>query len=358
MKPTYLPKLVSSILQTLWHLPLAGWMLMGLCNISVPAAHAQLPPLGVGPLEIDARVPRLGARLSGAFNVSNGGTQPMHVSAYLSDWTLDADGDLKLDKPGTSPLSCAPWIELNPKSFVLPGNATVLVRYTINTPTDLSKQHNAIVFFESRPVPLTGQANRKITISARMGAKVLVSPPQPLTAQAELSGITPGTAIGEEPVIDFANTSLRAVRVKGRVEALDASGAVVGKAELTPANVQVLAESQVKLRPQWETRPAPGSYTLRAVVDYGAKALLGVEAKIDLTAPAPPEAPPAEASSLDTDKVVADAAQHETTPAVQANSEVEDKKNSDSLPATVSEHSISTQKTVLEQSATPSGSGG
>jgi hypothetical protein len=272
-------------------LPLCFIWLACFLSSALHPACAQLAPLGVGPMEVDARVPRPGARISGAFNVFNGGDEPLYISAYTSDWSLKADGSPKFDAPGTVPHSCANWIELNPRTFTLPPNGKVPVRYSISTPVDLAVQHHALVFFESRPVPLKGDSKFKINVVTRMGALMFVSPATPAVQQARITGITAGTKPGDEPKMTVENNGTVAVRVKGRVEVRDAAGTTVARADLLPGSVRLLAGSTVDLIPDWKTRPAPGSYTVRFILDYGVKSLLATESILTLTEPAPPEAP-------------------------------------------------------------------
>lgn len=270
-----------------------------IATICLPAsAQVSVPPLGVSPIEVQQTAVRPGSRLTDQFIVTNGGDVPMFVSGYTSDWTVAKSGTIQFQEPGTNPQSCAPWIQLVPPSFSIPPKGQVAVRYTITTPTDLTAEHHALVFFESRPVPGKDSNNMNIMVAARIGCKVFVVPSQPLLPQGKLTGVSLLPAPDNKLAITFENTGLGHLRASGTVEARDATGQVVAKGELMPHNVQMLPGTSVDLIPKWDRALAAGPYSMKVIVDYGGKTLAGGEAKVEMPdVPAPtPEAGKADAT--------------------------------------------------------------
>ncbi len=293
-------------------------------------AFAQVPPLGVTPIEVQHTVARPGSRLTDQFIVTNGGDVPMFVSGYTSDWTVAKTGNIAFQEPGTNPQSCAAWIQLVPPSFSIPPKGQVTVRYTISTPPTLTAEHHALVFFECRPLPAKGNNNMNLLIAARIGCKIFVAPAQPLALQGKLSGISLLPAPDNKLAINFENTGSGHLRANGTIEARDANGQVVAKGELLPPNVQMTAGTNVDLTPKWDRDLAAGTYTMRAVVDYGAKTLAGGEVKVEIPdmplpvpvpaegpkAPAVPAAPPAETPVAEAQPAIEPAIGAPTSPAV------------------------------------------
>ncbi len=244
---------------------------------------AQFPAradFGVGPMEVALQAPRPGAKVTSQFELFNSSDQPVHISTYAVDWNTDKSGSMELSEAGTSPASCAKWIQINPAQFILQPKKAVKVRYSIDTPTDLGDERRALVFFQSRPVPLQGQNKMQFAISTRVGCKVFVLPSSPLPRTASVAPLQ----LEEKPapqtsniVATFSNTGGQSLRVSGTVEALDEGGKVVGRGKMMPSNVQVLPRTEQQMRPEWDKPLAPGRYRFRAVLDYGDKKLIGVQ---------------------------------------------------------------------------------
>ncbi|HEY0074046.1 MAG TPA: hypothetical protein VGB77_08100 [Abditibacteriaceae bacterium] len=237
----------------------------------------------VGPMEVQLKVPRPGARITSEFELYNTGTKELHISAYVSDWTKTKTGEVEIGDPGTQPNSCATWITLNPVEFNLAPKQTVKVRFTIATPADLADERHALVFFQSRPVPVKGNYNMQLAISTRFGCKVFVVPAKPLAPQGKLAGMTMSPA--SKLQVTFENTGAVNVRLNGTVEARGADGQLAAKGILLPVQTQVLPGGVQPLSPQWDRPLTPGVYQLRAVIDYGGKQLLGGEIKATVALP-------------------------------------------------------------------------
>jgi len=274
----------------------AAWLLPCLIALFALPSWADFT---VGPMEALLKVPRPGARITNNFELYNTGETELHISAYTSDWTKDASGQVVLGDPGTQPDSCATWIALNPAEFNLAPKQTVKVRFSITTPPDLATEKHALVFFQSRPVPIAGDNNIQVAISTRFGCKLFIVPAVPLPPQGHLTAmaLSPASELG----LTFQNTGPVNVRLSGTVQALDAGGAVVDTAKLVPVQVQVLPGGSQPLSPVWDKPLAPGDYQMRAVIDYGGKQLAGGQISATVTAqpvlPIPPNAAPPDNSA-------------------------------------------------------------
>lgn len=238
----------------------------------------------VGPMEVQLKAPRPGARITSEFELYNTGDQEVHITGSTADWNKTKTGDVEIADAGTQPNSCATWITLNPAEFNLAPKQTVKVRFSIATPPDLAAERHALVFFQSRPVPVKGDHNIQLSISTRFGCKVFVVPAQPLASQGKLAAMEMSPA--SKLQVTFENTGPVNVRLNGTVEARDADGKVVAKGVLQPANTQILPGGTEILSPRWDKPLSPGVYKLRTVVDYGGKRLLGGEIEATVAPPA------------------------------------------------------------------------
>ena len=280
---------------------------VGHCSISIMPMEARLP------------VERPGARLTNDIEVYNSGQEPIHVVSSVQDWSMTLFGQKRFHPGGTQPLSCAPWIQLNPVEFNLPPGKSMRVRYSIAPPTGMAQEHRAMIFFTSRAVPRAGGSRLALNVQTRIGCKVLVTPPLKSPLQGQITGMTLQTLAAPEPAlapvgaprvhldstaaapapsllsrvkITFVNPNPVSVRLSGTVEARNADGQVVARGEIAPAKALVLVGATRELWAQLDKPLEPGAYQIKAAIDYGAQQLLGgiLKATVKLPDTAPLDA--------------------------------------------------------------------
>ena len=66
----------------------------------------------VGPMEVQLKAPRPGARITSEFELYNTGDQEVHITGSTADWNKTKTGDVEIADAGTQPNSCATWITL------------------------------------------------------------------------------------------------------------------------------------------------------------------------------------------------------------------------------------------------------
>jgi hypothetical protein len=106
------------------------------------------------------------------FDVSNSGSQPLHVEVSVEEFSQRANGQLAF-APAT-PLSAANWVEAGPTSFDLDPGEHQPVRVSISLPPDPEPGERYVaVVFKVPPVA----AGRNILVSRAIGAQVLIGVP-------------------------------------------------------------------------------------------------------------------------------------------------------------------------------------
>ena len=113
--------------------------------IAAPAARAQVA-LSPQIYTIDLDKPNQ----TWSFRLINFTKDPKPVTVSVINWTMDAKGDV-LPAP-LEEQSLAPWIQINPTSFVLPANGSQVVRFAIRPAVPLGPgEHRAMIFFSEQP---------------------------------------------------------------------------------------------------------------------------------------------------------------------------------------------------------------
>ena len=278
---------------------------VGHCSISIMPMEARLP------------VERPGARLTNDIEVYNSGEEPIHVVSSIQDWSMTLSGQKRFHPGGTQPLSCATWIQLNPVEFNLAPGKSMRVRYSIAPPTGMAQEHRAMIFFTSRAVPRAGDSRLALNVQTRIGCKVLVTPPLKSPLQGQITGMALQTLAAPAPAsvgapwvhldstaaapapsllsrvkITFVNPNPVSVRLNGTVEARNADGQVVARGEIAPAKALVLVGATRELWAQLDKPLGPGTYQIKAAIDYGGQQLLGgiLKATVKLPDTAPLDA--------------------------------------------------------------------
>lgn len=233
--------------------------------------------------------------------IANPGPEPTRVRVSLSDWTYQPDGQPIYLDPGTLPESASPWITFTPAEFVLAGHEKKIVRYTIQVPDDAAAgTHWSVLFFLGEDPEAQPGANIA-TFKIRVAHTIYVNVP-PIDPDGRVIGIAALPPNQPDlPItigIQYANTGNSAYAVTGKLEVRDASGAVVGEADID--RTVVLPGTTRVLLANFYGPLQKGNYVILAVLNYGSKTVdiagqTVVSLPFDLVKPAPAAASDEEA---------------------------------------------------------------
>lgn len=238
---------------------------------------------GVMPMEVEQKLPASNT-VTDDIEVHNGGEETLFISSSIQDWDLDRHGEYSYATAGTQERSCAPWIQLNPAQFIVAPGKSVRVRYTITAPAPIDATRWAMIFFQSRPLPVKDAPQMGLMMSTRVGCKVILSPQSPVGNQAEIADMVVRTAAGRNAVqVSVRNPGSTIYRARGTAEIRDEKDTVVAKGDLSSAQVLPGHTRDLQLvLPQ----PLPeGKYNLQVQVDAGMPDLLGGELSFKIPAP-------------------------------------------------------------------------
>ena len=257
------------ILVFVWNLGFGVW------NFDA-AAETTGFTFSVEPSRVELSIPA-GKRRGKSLTVDNAkSSDPVHLKIYVQDVTYLPDGTNDFLPPGSTAWSCANWLEIGPMELDIPARKSAEVRLSALAPEGAQGGHYAIVFFETSP---SYAEPGGIGMNFRIGALVEIVVPGTEQRRASLTNLS--VAPGGIILADLRNDGNVLVRPKGKLKFLDASGARVFQTDFNPNRIGVLPNSTRQFETKLERHLSPGTYRLRAEIDYGTKELLIGE--MDLT---------------------------------------------------------------------------
>jgi P pilus assembly chaperone PapD len=173
-----------------------------------------------------------GGHVSDEIKIENNGKEPLEVRAYLEDWVYKSqDGGKEFMPKGTTPLSCANWINFNPMDFKIPPGGEQIVRFTLSVPEDAKGSHFAVLFFEvgGGNMPAVDQQGNNISVKVynRLGALFYVNPEGTVAKKAEMKNLNLSQNMNKLSVTaDFLNTGNADLAGKGTFDVFNSEGFV------------------------------------------------------------------------------------------------------------------------------------
>lgn len=220
----------------------------------------------VEPSRIELSIPP-GKQRGKSVRINNRSEKPIHIRTYTQDVIFLPDGTSDFPDPGSTAWSAAKWVKVVPAEFDLPPGGMQEARVTVQLPEQASGGYYAMVFFETLP----SYAEKGLGINFRIGALTQVTVPDTEAYQAKLANLTvpsPSSAI-----VELFNEGNVLIRPKGKIKLLDAREKRVAQLEFNPQRLGVLPTSLRQFSVELPALP-PGTYRLRAEIDYGTRYLL------------------------------------------------------------------------------------
>lgn len=246
---------------------------------SASALDAQPLRFGISPGEIEL-VPGPGATASGTLLVMNHTQSRVSFHVQVADMFLRPAGELDVLPPGTLEWSVAKLTRVTPAEFELDGKRAMPVRVTVTVPADVRGGRYGVIIVSPSPVlqAAPGRGTFSIVVP-KLAARLLV----PVRGTEVVKGAITNMLVSARPngkgadiKVVFRNSGNVHVRVLGEVLILNASGQQVGKVQIPQA--LVLPSTIREFRLSWDAQSLePGSYTIRAVMDYGTDVLVAGE---------------------------------------------------------------------------------
>jgi len=250
---------------------LLGVSTLGLIFWTLPAG-AQVD-LVISPIRVEHQVAAGGSETN-IIQVRNESAKAERIRVYMEDWTMDKKGNITYARPGKSPNSCAPWMQVNPTDFRLdPG--TREVRYTITVPPGAKPgSYWTAIIFEAMPTQEGKPTGKKMGVRGRIGAIIYETLGNPeIKANFQDFKMDAGK---KEPVfiLTLANGGAGFYRLrKSYINIKNSQGVDVARLEVPEIPLLPGASREIEIKP---SKPLPkGEYLAEAVLDVGRHDFLG-----------------------------------------------------------------------------------
>lgn len=219
---------------------------------------------------------------SGVIQVNNAGSKPVKVTAYLSDWVYkpEGDGNKVFSPPGTTPLTCASWINLSPTEFELYPDEIRSVNYTITVPVEATGGHYAVVFFET-DLGEQDIKGMKVKLRGRVGSLVYVESEGNVNRSGVIQKVHVVPPQGGNPLkieVDFSNEGNVDMTAKGTFHIIDLAGNIFARDKLK--EIYTLPGDKVKAVTSWSGTLDKGEYDLILTYDLGNNQTIVQEAEL------------------------------------------------------------------------------
>ena len=221
-----------------------------------------------------------GEAASDKVTVTNTSSTPMEVSTETTDMVTHPgeDGLSIRDEapPGTTPFSCARWIQLAGGSRVIPPGESAEMEFVVSPPPEAkSGGYGAYLFFVGRPVRTEeAQSKDKATVQMvtipRLGVSVVYEVKGTLRRTGELLSLNLTPPTGARPMTirhEFKNTGNAEVVLAGSFHVLDEKNLLAGKGTLR--TLKTFPGETGIAETTWAEDLPPGRYKVMLTFELG-----------------------------------------------------------------------------------------
>ncbi len=173
-----------------------------------------------------------GGHVSDEIKVENTGKEPITVRVYLEDWVYKTqDGGKEFMPKGTTPLSCAPWINYFPADIQLAPLGEQMVRFTVSVPQDAKGGHFCVMFFETGggEAKTINPEGAEVTVKVynRLGSLFYIDSDGTVSKVGEIRNMKASQNLNHFLIgADFFNTGNTDISGKGTFNVFDSEGYV------------------------------------------------------------------------------------------------------------------------------------
>lgn len=234
--------------------------------------------LGLSPMRLEIKIEQPGVQHSGVLRLGNDSKDKVRVRAEALDFLVDDDQTPQFEPrlSSESEFSCRDWLSINPVETEVESGQQVNVRYTMRVPGNAGTPrgyHCAIGFTTLATDAEIGGGGIRTAVRVVSALYITVGSPG-IEAQFKDLRLVRGSGGDKTPwmgEVIIQNYSLTHFRPTGELCVLDGGGKIVESAPLKP--LPALPKRQQRyLIPLTNDLP-PGTYTLRARVDFGKNAI-------------------------------------------------------------------------------------
>lgn len=211
--------------------------------------------------------------------VTNSSTYPMQVTTETTDMVLlpNEDGLSIRDEapPGTTPYSCARWIQMTEGTKIIPPGESAQMEFVVSPPPEAqSGGYGAYLFFIGRPImPERAEGDKaavQLVTVPRLGVAVVYEVEGTIRRAGELLRLEVTPPSGAQPLKvrhEFKNAGNAEIVLTGNFHVMDPNGLLVGKGTLR--TLKTFPQETGLAETTWQEELPPGRYTLMITFELG-----------------------------------------------------------------------------------------
>jgi P pilus assembly chaperone PapD len=240
---------------------------IGFCAF-LPTSTSAQEGIRVWPTRVEMMVNR-GEEAGKTINIYNQGSEPIRVSSYAMDFSIERDGEFDFYEPGHQSYSASKWLNIEKADFELAPGESREVEVVVSAPATVEPGgHYAALFFEA--VPSGNQS--AVSVSMRIPTLFYITIPgitgAEVIANADIVSLQlPGVA-GRGPVemgVVVRNSGNVHLTVAARAHFAASWG---NASELDLGQMVILPSSDGVLKGEWQRSPLFGKVRASVVIGY------------------------------------------------------------------------------------------
>ena len=171
---------------------------------------------------------------SETLSIKNDGNSSIAINITLHDWGFDENNMVAVKDPGTTPYSCASWIDISPKEILIEANKRKEVIITVRVPEDAVGGHYAALAIEAIPPKAFSHEGLGSKIMTRIISLLLQETEGRTNKTASVISFDVVEPKKDKPLLvsyQFKNEGNTYLAFEGTVNIIDKKGNLFGKTQ-------------------------------------------------------------------------------------------------------------------------------
>lgn len=207
---------------------------------------------------------------SGVIKIDNPSEEEIKMRVYLEDWRYSSysDGAKEFFPAGTTPFSCASWINFSPAEFTIPSFGRQVINYTARLPQEAKGAYFSVMFFETDLADAKDNPESAVRLKARLGALFSIETQGQLKCEAGLQDIKVKKESGLLRICaNFKNRGNTDIAPKVVFHIIDAQGKVFARGKFS--DIFTLPKDEGGIFAEAREDLAAGDYILVITMNLG-----------------------------------------------------------------------------------------
>lgn len=171
---------------------------------------------------------------SETLSIKNDGNSLVAVNITVQDWGFGKDNTIAVKDPGTTPYSCASWVDISPREIMIEPGKRKEVVITVRVPEDAVGGHYAALSIEAIPPKAFSHEGIGSKVMTRMVSLLLQETEGRTNKTASIVSFDVTKPQKNKPLVvnyQFKNEGNSYLSFQGTVNIIDKEGNLFGKAQ-------------------------------------------------------------------------------------------------------------------------------